>query len=133
MPPDAQKWLDFAREDLRMAQLAMRDSLFNQVCFHAQQAAEKILKSLIIAAGVLPPKTHKLSDLLGLLTVAVPDDLRRKLLLLDRYYMPTRYPDTVPGSLAMGMPDQADAEEALSASTNLNAWVLKLSIIEHSD
>jgi len=52
MPPDAQKWLDFAREDLHMAKLAMRDSLFNQVCFHAQQAAEKILKSLIIAAGV---------------------------------------------------------------------------------
>jgi len=40
MPPDAQKWLDFARDDLRMAQLAMHDCLFNQVCFHAQQAAE---------------------------------------------------------------------------------------------
>ena len=35
MPPDAQKWIDFAREDLQMAQLAMRSSLFNQVCFHA--------------------------------------------------------------------------------------------------
>ena len=83
------------------------------------------MKSLIIAAGVLPPKTHKLGDLLGLLTVAVPDDLRRKLLLLDRYYIPTRYPDTLPGSLVMGMPDQADAEEALSSSIDLNAWVLK--------
>lgn len=126
MPPDAQKWLDFAREDLHMAKLAMRDSLFNQVCFHAQQAAEKILKSLIIAAGVLPPKTHKLGDLLGLLPVALPDDLRLRLLLLDRYYIPTRYPDAVPGSLATGMPNQADAEEALSASTVLNVWVLKL-------
>jgi len=126
MLPDAQKWRDFAREDLQMAQLAMRDSLFNQVCFHAQQAAEKTLKSLIIAAGVLPPKTHKLGDLLGLLPVAVPDDLRRRLLLLDRYYMPTRYPDAVPGSLAMGMPDQTDAEEALSSSIDIDAWVLKL-------
>jgi len=50
MPHDAQKWLDFAREDLHMAKLAMHDALFNQVCFHAQQAAEKILKSLIITA-----------------------------------------------------------------------------------
>ena len=126
MPHDAQKWLDFAREDLQMAKLAMHDSLFNQVCFHAQQAAEKILKSLIITAGVLPPKTHKLGDLLGLLQVAVPDDLHRRLLLLDRYYMPTRYPDAVPGSLATGMPNQADAEEALSISIDLDVWVPEL-------
>jgi len=64
--------------------------------------------------------------LLGLLPVALPDDLRRRLLLLDRYYIPTRYPDAVPGSSVTGMPNQADAEEALSASTNLNVWVLKL-------
>lgn len=122
MPPDAQKWLDFARDDLRMANLAMRDALYNQVCFHAQQAAEKTLKALIIAAGILPPKTHKLADLLGLLTRAVPDELRRRLLLLDRYYLPTRYPDTLPGSLAAEMPAQADAEEAISVSIDLDAW-----------
>jgi len=126
MPPDAQKWLDCAREDLQMAELAMHSSLFNQVCFHAQQAAEKTLKSLIIAAGVLPPKTHKLGDLLGLLPVAIPDDLRRKLLLLDRYYIPTRYPDALPGSLATGMPDKSDAEEALSSSRELDAWTIGL-------
>ena len=126
MPHDAQKWLDFAREDLQMANLAMRDSLFNQVCFHAQQAAEKTLKYLLVTAGILPPKTHKLGDLLGLLPVAVPDDLYRKLLLLDRFYIPTRYPDAVPGSLASGMPDQVDAKEALSSSMDLDAWALKL-------
>lgn len=126
MPPDAQKWLDCAREDLQMAELAMRSSLFNQVCFHAQQAAEKILKSLIIAAGVLPPKTHKLGDLLGLLPVVMPDELRRKILLLDRYYIPTRYPDTLPGSLATGMPNQTDAAEALSSSRELEVWTMEL-------
>ena len=126
MPHDAQKWLDFAREDLQMAKLAMRNSLFNQVCFHAQQAAEKTLKYLIVSAGVLPPKTHKFGDLLGLLPVAVPDDLYRKLLLLDRFYIPTRYPDAVPGSLVSGMPDQADAEEAFSSSKDLDAWVTGL-------
>ena len=125
MLPDAQKWLDFAREDLQMANLAMRDSLFNQVCFHAQQAAEKTLKSLVIAAGILSPKTHKLGDLLGLLPAALPDDLHQKLLLLDRYYIPTRYPDAVPGNLATEMPDHADAEEALSSAMALDTWVQK--------
>ena len=127
MPPDAKKWLDFAREDMQMAELAMRSSLFNQVCFHAHQAVEKTLKSLIIAVGVLPPKTHKLGDLLGLLPVAMPDDLRRRLLLLDRYYIPTRYPDALPGSLMTGMPDQTDAEEVLSSLIDLDAWVRELS------
>ncbi len=125
MPPDAHKWLDFAREDLQMAKLAMRDSLFNQVCFHAQQAAEKSLKYLLVGNGILPPKTHKLGDLLGLLPVDAPDDLCRQLLLLDRFYIPTRYPDAVPGSLASGMPDKADAQEALSSLEALDAWILK--------
>ena len=125
MQPDSQKWLAFAQEDIQVARLALRNSLHNQVCFHAQQAAEKILKSLIIAASVLPPKTHKLADLLGLLPSAVPADLRRRLLLLDRYYIPTRYPDAVPGSLETGMPDKADAEEALSTALDLHALVSK--------
>ncbi len=32
----AERWLAFAREDLRMAELAMTEALWNQVCFHAQ-------------------------------------------------------------------------------------------------
>jgi len=32
---------------------------------------------------------------------------------LDRFYIPTRYPDALPGSLAEGMPNEADALEAL--------------------
>ena len=32
----AERWLAFAREDLRMAELAMTEVLWNQVCFHAQ-------------------------------------------------------------------------------------------------
>lgn len=41
----AERWLTFAREDLRMAELAMAETLWNQVCFHVQQCVEKILKA----------------------------------------------------------------------------------------
>jgi HEPN domain-containing protein len=34
--------------------------------------------------------------------------------LLDRFYIPTRYPDALPGTLPEGMPAQKDAEEALN-------------------
>ena len=33
-------------------------------------------------------------------------------MLLDRFYIPTRYPDALPGSLPQGLPRQADAEQA---------------------
>ena len=40
----SERWLAFAREDLRMAELALSESIFNQVCFHAQQCVEKAIK-----------------------------------------------------------------------------------------
>ncbi|OGV64041.1 MAG: hypothetical protein A2498_01805 [Lentisphaerae bacterium RIFOXYC12_FULL_60_16] len=47
MPPEVNNWFEFAREDLQMARLAIREGLYNQVCFHAQQAVEKMLKGLL--------------------------------------------------------------------------------------
>lgn len=41
------KWLEFAKEDLRTAELIVREGLFNQVCFHSQQCAEKALKAYV--------------------------------------------------------------------------------------
>jgi len=32
----AERWLAFARGDLRMAEMARAEALWNQVCFHAQ-------------------------------------------------------------------------------------------------
>ncbi len=50
--------------------------------FHAQQAAEKLLKAVLVAAGANYPRTHRLAELidsLGVAGVQVPpefDDLR---------------------------------------------------------
>lgn len=35
--------------------------------------------------------------------------------MLNRYYIPTRYPDTLPGSLPEGLPDKEHANKALKA------------------
>jgi HEPN domain-containing protein len=45
--------------------------------FHAQQAAEKLLKAALAARGVMPPRTHRLGDLLDLARdrrLAVPEE-----------------------------------------------------------
>lgn len=106
-------WFQFAREDLAMAELARQAGICNQVCFHAQQCAEKVVKGLLSEQGMLPPRTHRLSDLLPLLQPNPFSDIVLDLQLLDRFYIPTRYPDALPGTLAEGMPNEADADEAL--------------------
>ena len=109
-----ERWIQFAREDLAMAGLARQAGMFNQVCFHAHQCAEKVVKGVLSQQGVLPPRTHRLGDLLPLLQPNPFSDIMLDLQLLDRFYIPTRYPDALPGTLAEGLPDEADADEALT-------------------
>jgi HEPN domain-containing protein len=108
-----ERWLAFAREDLRMAELALAEGIFNQVCFHAQQCVEKAIKGWLEHQGRIPHRTHRMADLLTLLPSDLMGELNDALRLLDRFYIPTRYPDALPGVLPGGMPGQRDAEEAL--------------------
>jgi len=111
-----ERWLAFAREDLRMAKLALTEGIFNQVCFHAQQCVEKAIKGWLEQHGRAPPRTHRMADLLPMLPPGLMGELSNALRLLDRFYIPTRYPDALPGVLSGGMPEQRDAEEALDVA-----------------
>lgn len=57
-------WLDRAAEDLRVAEMLAPHGLCNTVAYHCQQAAEKLLKGLLIGLGTAPRKTHELDLLL---------------------------------------------------------------------
>jgi HEPN domain-containing protein len=106
-----------------MADLAFGESLWNQVCFHAHQAAEKNLKALIVSKGASSPKTHRLTDLLALLEDEEPGlkGTTNELLSLESYYIPTRYPDAVvPGSSPEDLPGREAAKEALAASRRIS-------------
>lgn len=41
MDSEKERLLSYAREDLKMADLAMVEGIWNQVCFHAQQCVRK--------------------------------------------------------------------------------------------
>ncbi len=113
---DAKRWLGFAAEDLTMAELALDAGVFNQTCFHAQQCAEKCLKAGIVAAGGLTPRTHLITDLFEQLPPGDAANLaeyRERIAELDQFYIPTRYPDALPGSLPEGLPRREHARSAL--------------------
>jgi len=114
------RWQYFAHQDLQMAELALNEDIYNQVCFHSQQCVEKCLKGLLAGLGQKTPRTHSIVDLLRILQniqqTKCIDDLRESMELMDIYYIPTRYPEALPGSLAEGMPELDDALTAISTA-----------------
>ena len=111
-----ERWYSFAEEDLRMAELALGESLHNQTCFHAQQCVEKAMKALLLTVepGVAPPRTHSVADLLKKLPARIATKLPPGLAnSMDAFYLPSRYPDALPGGLPGGNPTAAQAREAM--------------------
>ncbi|MBI3823446.1 MAG: HEPN domain-containing protein [Planctomycetes bacterium] len=71
------------------------DPHHDEVCFHAQQSAEKYLKALLEELGQPVPRTHILEDLIVLLAAhhASLRSLRRGARFLTSFAVVTRYPD----------------------------------------
>ena len=116
----AQRWLDTAREDLLAARVMADAGMFAHACFLAQQAAEKAAKSLWYAAGE-DPWGHSVLKLVGQFPhrdrVPALADWEQRAALLDRFYIPTRYPNGLP-DLTPGQSFFApDAEQAITVAT----------------
>jgi HEPN domain-containing protein len=60
------KWFEFAKEDLIVAQASLEKRVYNQVCFHSHQGVEKMLKGYLAEKDKDIPKTHFINVLLKL-------------------------------------------------------------------
>ena len=134
MNEDVTQWLGFANEDLRMAKLAFEEEIYNQVCFHAQQCVEKSIKAAILAQGTTPRRSHVIVDLMNDLSASWLADLADELPKMDLFYIPTRYPDTLPGMLPDGPPSSVEAKDALLLARQVhNRAVTELNILAYSN
>jgi HEPN domain-containing protein len=101
-PSDPLSWVEYAEEDLVMAESALRrrKPLTTPSCFHSQQCAEKYLKAILVSQEIEFPKTHDLLilDTLcadgGIFTGFTKEDLGR----LSGYAIHTRYPGNQPSA-----------------------------------
>ncbi len=59
-PDDPREWLVRARSDLALAGSSLAGVLLEDLCFHAQQAAEKAIKAVLIRHDTEFPLTHDL-------------------------------------------------------------------------
>lgn len=104
----ASDWLRHAESDLALAKVSIEGPiLFESLCFHAQQAAEKAIKAVLVRQGIVPPRSHNLGSLVDLLPeeCILPDYLAEATLLTD-YAVASRYP---------GVYESVDEAEYLTA------------------
>ncbi|MFH1185868.1 MAG: HEPN domain-containing protein [Chloroflexota bacterium] len=118
-PGEPLVWLQRARSNLLIAQKSKRKGvMLEDLCFNAQQAAEKALKGACLAHGLGSPRTHslvQLSDLLQAAGVAVPEIIRSAG-VLTQYAVQARYPGPIEELT------QEEYEEALALASNVVFW-----------
>ena len=113
---EARRWLAQAKSDLAFAEVGVREGFFAQACFICQQAGEKALKALHYRRGARIVLGHSLAELLHDLVSDHPDlsDLRDAARQLDQYYIPTRYPNGLPGGVPAEAFSPRQAAEAVA-------------------
>lgn len=117
-PRQPESWIQSADSDFRViaACVNSNDTPWEMVAFHAQQAAEKLLKCYCAAKrGEEPEKTHDLPILLGQCCAvdATLTEISADCGLLNRYAIAPRYPVGSP------LPTQAEAERAVAAAERI--------------
>jgi len=93
-PDDPREWLNRARSNLARAKARIPEAYPEDLCFDAQQAAEKAIKAVLIRRGVSFPYVHDIAHLLTLLEQAgaqIPSQIRDAE-QLTRFAVVARYP-----------------------------------------
>ena len=112
-------WLQRAESNLEIARWARREKvLLEDLCFEAQQAAEKTLKALLIYLSGDYPRVHAFTLLLERLEqhVTVPEPIREVVELSD-YAVQIRYPG------AYYPVSEEEYERALELAGRVLHWV----------
>ena len=117
----AKQWLAKAESDLLNADnnLKAENVPYDTVCFHCQQAAEKMLKAYLVARGKEYPISHDLLLILERIMSLDPraEKLRDALVLLIPYAVEVRYPDDY------SMPSAEDTRQARQAVQEVRHWL----------
>lgn len=121
------RWFKQAEHNLKSAKSDAEDESFDWACFKAQQASEMAVKGLIASLGKIV-KGHSIYDLLKTLETygfEITKELLRCARKLDKFYIPTRYPDAI----GLGSPfesfDSEDFDIALRCSEAILLFIKK--------
>jgi HEPN domain-containing protein len=118
-PDDPLEWLRRARSSLLQAQAQQPGVYLEDLCFSAQQAAEKALKALLIYLCIHFPYIHDINRLMELIAQAgvdIPEQVLAAGSLSD-YAVEARYPGTAEPVT------QAEYLEAVNLARTVILWI----------
>jgi len=116
---EGRRWFRQAERDLDDALFLASGARFNLACYLAQQSAEKALKAFLYHMGAEFAWGHSVAELCR--DAASLDSRFRELASraasLDKYYIPTRYPNGLPGGIPSEAFTSGDADSAIGLAT----------------
>jgi HEPN domain-containing protein len=115
MRGEALRWLSEARWDLETARFLHEAERFNAACFYAHQSAEKAAKALLYSVNEAP-WGHSVRVLLERYFCRRGEEVEELLhhaRVLDRHYIPSRYPNAHPSGTAYEAYSAMDSSEAI--------------------
>lgn len=119
------RWLAQATADHDDARYLHEGGRYNSCCFFCQQAAEKAIKAFLYKQGAEHVYGHSVAELCREAAQLDPafTDLKAVISTLDVYYIPTRYPNGLPGGLPAEAFTRDDAARALEMTAKAIALV----------
>jgi HEPN domain-containing protein len=113
-------WWDQADRDLAHAHHALEDQDYEWASFAGQQAAEKALKAVVMAAGG-EPWGHLTTGLAEALpqSAAVSESVLDAARRLDKHYIPARYPNGFAAGYPGKLYTRGEAEQAIADATTV--------------
>ena len=115
---EACRWLDSASNDLDSADWDLQGRFYNYACFKSQQSAEKALKAFLYFRGLRRLLGHSTRDLLQECIRLDPsfEILRDDCTELDLHYLPSRYPNSLPGGVPHLFYTKRRAEDVIACA-----------------
>lgn len=114
-------WLNTARNDLRSAELLLKNGDFANAAFLSQQAAEKVLKAYVLSRGATA-RTHSFIELIGLIknrfSLPIAPDLETAARKVDLHYIQSGYPNGLGGEPGVYY-DRPIASEAIECARKI--------------
>ena len=132
---ESSRWLIQAEYDLRAAQYNGDGGFYAVACFQAQQAGEKALEAFLFASGERVVLGHSIAEL-GQICATYEARFKKlvaKVGKLDRFYIPTRYPNGLPGGVPAEVYDEADSEDAIAMASESVEFVRERLDVSHED
>jgi HEPN domain-containing protein len=123
MPERSQNWFRQTEQDIDAVESMRRAKHFEWSCFISQQAAEKALKAVFQKLNG-EARGHSLTELMKKLSdrLDVDEKAQECCRLLDKYYIPIRYPNGFDRGSPFEYYSDNEAQDAVICARRILRW-----------